>query len=66
MKLNDIKLLAIEEALKSDCHYQHSSLIIYKGRVLVSEHNDFQFHSEHKALLSVQRLLCSQYGRKEL
>lgn len=62
MNLENMKLIGIEEVMKSHCNFRHASLIIYKNRVMAAGHNDNKHHSEENAIENLRRLLC----RKEL
>lgn len=58
--LDNLKLSALEESKKSVCHFQHATLIIYKGTIVASGHNDDKHHSEENAIIYLRRLLCGK------
>lgn len=66
LKLESLKLQALEVSRKSCCNFQHGCLITRKGRVVASACNDEFGHAEYNAVQNVYRLLCEcQYQRKE-
>lgn len=65
MNLENLKGPALTEASRSYCNFQHASLIVYKGRIVASGHNDNKFHSEQNAIFALQRLLCNKQKGKE-
>ena len=57
-----LKSCALEESKKSVRNFKHATLIIYKGRVVASGHNDEKYHSEENAIRALRRGLCGQKG----
>lgn len=60
--LESLKSRALEESRKSLCNFKHATLIIYKGRVVASGHNDDRYHSEENAMRELRRGLCGKQG----
>ena len=53
---------ALDESLKSVRNFKHATLIVYKGRVVASGHNDEKYHSEENAIHALRRGLCGKQG----
>jgi len=60
--IDTLKSEALHECKKSFCNFQHATLIVYKGKIIASAHNDDRYHSEEKAIITLRRLLCGKQG----